>query len=88
MDLNFILLQVVVNQTKIHIIMASVIDVKTLSKEEQYQLVLDILKHNSELRSKVNNIVNNVNEELSMEYIEKLVNQDFERYDDVFRRLA
>ncbi|MFN8339315.1 MAG: hypothetical protein U0T36_09870 [Saprospiraceae bacterium] len=68
--------------------MASVIDVKTLSKEEQYQLVLDILKHNSELRSKVNNIVNNVNEELSMEYIEKLVNQDFERYDDVFRRLA
>ena len=59
--------------------MASVIDVKTLSKEEQYQLVLDILKHNSELRSKVNNIVNNVNEELSMEYIEKLVNQDFER---------
>jgi len=81
-------LQVVVNQTKIHIIMASVIDVKTLSKEEQYQLVLDILKHNSELRSKVNNIVNNVNEELSMEYIEKLVNQDFERYDDVFRRLA
>lgn len=81
-------MQVVVNQTKIHIIMASVIDVKTLSKEEQYQLVLDILKHNSELRSKVNNIVNNVNEELSMEYIEKLVNQDFERYDDVFRRLA
>jgi predicted transcriptional regulator len=68
--------------------MASVIDVRTLSKEEQYQLVLDILKHNSELRSKVNNIVNNVNEELSMEYIEKLVNQDFERYDDVFRRLA
>ncbi|MEY3421784.1 MAG: hypothetical protein RIR48_2080 [Bacteroidota bacterium] len=68
--------------------MASVIDIKTLSKEQQYQLVIDILKHNKELKSNFDRVLANPNDEISMEYIEKLIAQDFERYDEVFRKLA
>jgi hypothetical protein len=68
--------------------MASVIDIKTLSKEQQYQLVIDILKHNKELKSNFDRVLPNPNDEISMEYIEKLIAQDFERYDEVFRKLA
>ena len=68
--------------------MASVIDIKTLSKEQQYQLVIDILKYNKELKSNFDRVLPNPNDEISMEYIEKLIAQDFERYDEVFRKLA
>ncbi|MBK9255427.1 MAG: hypothetical protein IPM42_08070 [Saprospiraceae bacterium] len=68
--------------------MASVIDVKTLSKKQQYELVIDILKYNQELKSEFQKIVPIEDDELSMEYIEKLIEQDFERYDEVFRKLA
>ena len=68
--------------------MASVIDVRTLSKNEQYKLVIDVLNFNKELKSEFNKIVPIENEELSMEYIERLIEQDFERYDEVFRKLA
>ena len=68
--------------------MASVIDIKTLSKEQQYQLVIDILKHNKELKSNFDRVLANPNDEISMEYIEKLIAQDFEQYDEVFRKLA
>ncbi len=68
--------------------MASVIDVKTLSKKQQYELVMDVLKYNQELKSEFQKIVPMEDDELSMEYIEKLIDQDFERYDEVFRRLA
>ncbi|MBK8052547.1 MAG: hypothetical protein IPK35_04510 [Saprospiraceae bacterium] len=68
--------------------MDSVIDVRTLSKEQQYQLVMDILKHNKELKSNFDRLLPNPNDEISMEYIEKLIEQDFERYDEVFRKLA
>jgi hypothetical protein len=68
--------------------MASVIDVKALSKEEQYQLVIDVLKHNKDLKLGFEKIVSNPRDDISMEYIEKLIDQDFERYDEVFRKLA
>jgi hypothetical protein len=68
--------------------MASVIDVKTLSKKQQYELVIDVLKYNQELKSEFQKIVPIEDDELSMEYIEKLIDQDFERYDEVFRKLA
>ncbi len=68
--------------------MASVIDVKTLSKQQQLELVLDILKCNNELKSQFHKILPIKDDELSMEYIEKLIDQDFERYDEVFRKLA
>ncbi len=68
--------------------MANVIDVKALSKEEQYQLVFDILRNNYELKTKLEKIVPNSDDEISMEYIEKLIDQDFERYGEVFRKLA
>ena len=68
--------------------MASVIDIKTLSKAQQYPLVIDLLKHNKELKSNFDRVLPNPNDEISMEYIEKLIAQDFERYDEVFRKLA
>lgn len=68
--------------------MANVIDVKTLSKEEQYQIVIEILRNNNELKTKLEKVVPNSEDEISMEYIEKLIDQDFERYDEVFRKLA
>jgi hypothetical protein len=68
--------------------MASVIDVKTLSKQQQLELVMDILKCNSDLKSQFHKILPIPDDELSMEYIEKLIDQDFERYDEVFRKLA
>jgi hypothetical protein len=74
-----------INKNKV---MANVIDVKTLSKEEQYQLVIEILRNNNELKTKIEKVVPNSEDEISMEYIEKLIDQDFERYDEVFRKLA
>lgn len=68
--------------------MANIIDVKSLSKEEQYQLVIDILKCNNELKAKFEQVVPNTDHDISIEYIDKLVDQDFERYDEVFRKLA
>jgi hypothetical protein len=68
--------------------MASVIDVKTLSKKEQFELIIDVLKYNKTLKSEFHKIVPIEDDEISMEYIEKLIDQDFERYDEVFRKLA
>lgn len=36
---------------------STTIDVKKLSKEEQFQIVIDILKHNKELIKEFNKIV-------------------------------
>ena len=69
-------------------IMASVIDVKTLSKKEQFEIVIDILRNNKMLRTEFDKIVPLEGDNVSMEYIEKLIDQDFERYDEVFRKLA
>ena len=49
---------------------STTIDVKKLSKEEQFQIV--------PIQDQV----------ISLEYIEKLIDQDFDRYDEVFRKLA
>ncbi len=68
--------------------MSNVIDVKTLSQEEQYQLLADILNCNIELKNKIEKVVSNEDDDITMEYIEKLIDQDFERYDEVFRKLA
>jgi len=40
------------------------------------------------LKSNFDRVLPNPNDEISMEYIEKLIAQDFERYDEVFRKLA
>ncbi|MBK8347854.1 MAG: hypothetical protein IPL08_09545 [Saprospiraceae bacterium] len=68
--------------------MASVIDVKTLSKREQFEIVMEILQNNKMLRTEFDKIVPLDGDNVSLEYIEKLIDQDFERYDEVFRKLA
>ncbi len=68
--------------------MASIIDVKTLSKKEQFEIIIDILRNNKILRTEFNKIVPLEGDDVSMEYIEKLIDQDFERYDEMFRKLA
>ncbi|MGB4837490.1 MAG: hypothetical protein WBP08_00725 [Saprospiraceae bacterium] len=64
------------------------IDVKSLSKKQQLELVFEILKNNIDLRTEFQKIVSNESEDLSLDYIEKLILQDFEIYDEVFRKLA
>lgn len=64
------------------------IDVKSLSKKQQLELVFEILKNNIDLRTEFQKIVSNESEDLSLGYIEKLILQDFEIYDEVFRKLA
>jgi predicted transcriptional regulator len=68
--------------------MASVIDVKQLTKKEQFELVMEILQINQELKKELDKVISNEGDDISMTYIEKLIDQDFERYDEVFRRLA
>ena len=64
------------------------IDVKKLSKIEQFKIVKEILEYNTELRQAIEKVTPNIHEEISMEYIEKIISQDFKRYDEVFRKLA
>lgn len=71
--------------------MASVIDIKTLSKDEIVHLIKQLLDLKiitphllSEIAKKNNDAVNPE----SMEYIESLINKHFEAYDEVFRKLA
>jgi hypothetical protein len=71
--------------------MASVIDIKTLSKDEIVHLIKQLLDLKiitpqllSEIAKKNNDAVNPE----SMEYIESLINKHFEEYDEVFRKLA
>ena len=68
--------------------MASVIDVKQLTKKEQFELVMEILQINQELKKELDKVISNEGDDISMTYIEKLIDQDFERYDEVFRRLV
>ncbi len=68
--------------------MASVIDVKTLSVKDQFEIIIEILQNNKKLRTEFDKIVPIDGDNVSMEYIERLIDQDFERYDEVFRRLA
>jgi predicted transcriptional regulator len=66
------------------------IDVATLSKQDQKAIVFEILKFNKELYKEIAEIVSSDDDEseVSMEFIDKLISQDFERYDEVFRKLA
>lgn len=68
--------------------MTNQIDVTKLSKKDQYKIVKEILEHNKELRQAIQKVTPNDTETISMEYIEKIISQDFKRYDEVFRRLA
>jgi hypothetical protein len=68
--------------------MENTIDIKKLTKEEQYKLVIEILKFNKDLKSTFEEVVPNPKDELDLSYIEKLIDQDFERFDEVFRKLA
>ena len=71
--------------------MASVIDVKTLSKSEIIHLVKDLLESKiitHQFLSELANISETENDTLSMEYIESLIDKHFEEYDEVFRKLA
>lgn len=68
--------------------MASVIDVKTLSVKDQLEIIIEILQNNKNLRAEFDKIVPLDDDNVSLEYIERLIDQDFERYDEVFRRLA
>lgn len=72
--------------------MASIIDVKTLSKNEIKHLIHDLIESEiitheflleiAESKTKKNENSND------MEYIELLINKHFEEYDEVFRKLA
>ena len=71
--------------------MASVIDVKTLSKGELIHLVKDLLESKiitHQFLSELADISETENDTLSMEYIESLIDKHFEEYDEVFRKLA
>jgi predicted transcriptional regulator len=63
-------------------------DVKQLTKREQFELVMEILQINQELKKELDKVISNEGDDISMTYIEKLIDQDFERYDEVFRRLV
>ncbi|MBK7634592.1 MAG: hypothetical protein WAT22_09625 [Saprospiraceae bacterium] len=71
--------------------MDSVIDVRTLSKDEIIHLVrqlLDLKLITPQLLTEVAK-KNNSNDDIeSMDYIESLINKHFEEYDEVFRKLA
>ncbi len=72
--------------------MASIIDVKTLSKKEIKQLIHDlieskIISHEFLLEIAESKTKKNENSN-DMEYIESLINKHFEEYDEVFRKLA
>jgi hypothetical protein len=73
-------------------IMASVIDVKTLSKTEIIHLVKDLLESKIITHQFLSELADisgaEVNDTHSMEYIESLIDKHFEEYDEVFRKLA
>ena len=71
--------------------MASVIDIKTLSKDEIVHLIkqlLDLKIITPELLSEIAKRNNDAIHPENMEYIESLINKHFEEYDEVFRKLA
>ena len=45
--------------------MANVIDIKALSKFEQYQLLKDILNYNIELKKEIEKVVPNMEQDIS-----------------------
>ncbi len=59
-----------------------------MTKREQFELVMEILQINQELKKELDKVISNEGDDISMTYIEKLIDQDFERYDEVFRRLV
>jgi hypothetical protein len=68
--------------------MEKAIDVKKLTTEEQYNLIIEILNYNKELKTAFNKVLPNTEKDITMEYIERLIEEDFKRYDEVFRKLA
>ncbi len=69
--------------------MASVIDVKTLSKEDVIHLIKDLLHEKLITREILDEIADkNNHSEDDLAYIERLVNKHFEEYDEIFRKLA
>ncbi|MBC7885394.1 MAG: hypothetical protein H7X99_07955 [Saprospiraceae bacterium] len=72
--------------------MASIIDVKTLSKSEIINLVKDLLESKIITRNFLSELADISDSEVvdtsSMEYIESLIDKHFEEYDEVFRKLA
>jgi len=71
--------------------MASVIDVKTLSKNEILHLIQDLLNEKiitPELLAELAEKEHNLDSKEDMAFIESLVNKHFEEYDEVFRKLA
>jgi predicted house-cleaning noncanonical NTP pyrophosphatase (MazG superfamily) len=73
--------------------MASVIDVKTLSKKEIVLLLKDLIDNKMvthQILAKVAETNSTVNEHDidDMSYIESLIDKHFEEYDEVFRKLA
>jgi hypothetical protein len=71
--------------------MASVIDVKALSKNEVIHLIKDLLNENiltHQLLSEVADINKSKDSTENINYIEALIDKHFEEYDEVFRKLA
>lgn len=69
--------------------MASVIDVKTLSKNDVIHLIKDLLNEKLITREILDEIADKNNQyEDDMAYVERLVNKHFEEYDEIFRKLA
>ncbi len=72
--------------------MASVIDVKTLSKNEIKHLIHDLIESEIITHQFLLELVESKvkkNEDFDdMQYIESLIDKHFEEYDEVFRKLA
>ncbi len=68
--------------------MAALIDITKLTKQEQCEIIRDILNYNIDIRNAFHKIVPSNEEEVSIKYVEKLMLKHFEEYDEVFRKLA
>ena len=71
--------------------MASVIDVKTLSKEEIVGLIKELLKEKIITNEFLSELADQNSQDDTFDdlaYIESLIDKHFEEYDEVFRKLA
>ncbi len=66
------------------------LDVSTLSAEEKIALVQKIFESDKDIQSKVTMAIEKKNDiiGISENELKKIVNEDFERYDEVFKALA
>ncbi|MFZ1750279.1 MAG: hypothetical protein WAU01_08815 [Saprospiraceae bacterium] len=68
--------------------MASVIDVKKLSKKEIQQLVYELIESEMITSQFLLELAESKEKTDDLKYIESLIDKHFEEYDEVFRKLA